>query len=121
MAVIGDEMDSEETDKQQESVTDAVSEWAFISDECWTSMAKATSSVYLRHWLRFAKHASLPVNAQPGEKDFLAYLSFLHESGKAPTTIISIYSMLNKVMKIAFGKRLGVEWPKLPMFCAHIK
>jgi len=92
----------------------------FEKDICWTSMAKPTRENYLRAWWKFLVHTGVKKNVEPVEADFKNYLGHLHTvEEKAPTTIASTYSKLNKVMEIAFDKRLR-EYPKLPMFVRQI-
>jgi len=78
----------------------------------------ASRKAYQNQWIRFCKDQQLFVKTEkPKERHFLDYFDKLNQPGPSfckPTTISSVYSMLNKVMKVVFSSPLSV-WPRVPM------
>ena len=72
-------------------------------------MSEKTFRVYKRSWLEFVTFSGIHVERQPAEADFQGFFDMKRDAGLCGNSIRCIYSHLNKVFKVIYGRNLGVS------------
>ena len=72
-------------------------------------MSEKTFKIYKRSWMEFVTFAGVHVDREPLESDFQGFFDRKRDAGLCGNSIRCIYSHLNKVYKVIYGKNLGVS------------